>query len=178
MTDRKAISKKTRFEIFKRDLFTCQYCGATPPSAILHIDHIHPVAKGGKNGRENLITACQTCNLGKGATTLDAAPQGLAERAEEVKEREAQLAGYYEIFEAKRERIEDEAWRVAEILSPGCTKRGFQTSNLTSIKQFLGKLPFHTVLEAAEIAAAKATLPIQRFKYFCGVSWAMIREGK
>lgn len=44
---RKAISKKTRFEVFKRDRFTCQYCGATPPGVLLHIDHIHPVAEGG-----------------------------------------------------------------------------------------------------------------------------------
>lgn len=44
---RKAISKKTRFDVFKRDGFTCQYCGAHPPEVVLHIDHIIAVAEGG-----------------------------------------------------------------------------------------------------------------------------------
>jgi len=53
---RKAISKKMRFEILKRDSFTCQYCGKTPPEAILEIDHIDPVAEGGSNEILNLVT--------------------------------------------------------------------------------------------------------------------------
>ena len=34
MAERKPISKKTRFEIFKRDGFSCRYCGAHPPEAV------------------------------------------------------------------------------------------------------------------------------------------------
>ena len=49
MGDRKDISKKTRFEIFKRDSFTCQYCGRKAPDVLLVIDHIEPVSKGGTN---------------------------------------------------------------------------------------------------------------------------------
>ena len=59
-----------RFEVFKRDKFTCQYCGRTVPEVILHVDHIKPVAKGGKNDIMNLITSCSDCNLGKGAREL------------------------------------------------------------------------------------------------------------
>lgn len=62
---RKAITKKLRFEVFKRDNFTCQYCGAKAPDAILEVDHIEPVAKGGKNDILNLITSCRECNSGK-----------------------------------------------------------------------------------------------------------------
>jgi len=36
-----AISKRDRFEVFKRDKFTCQYCGKAAPDVVLHIDHIH-----------------------------------------------------------------------------------------------------------------------------------------
>lgn len=68
---RKAIGKKTRFEVFKRDKFSCQYCGAKAPDATLVIDHINPVAKGGDNEILNLITSCDGCNSGKGARTLD-----------------------------------------------------------------------------------------------------------
>lgn len=62
---RKSTGKRLRFEIFKRDGFTCQYCGAQPPDVVLVIDHIHPVAAGGSNEQVNLITACEPCNQGK-----------------------------------------------------------------------------------------------------------------
>ncbi len=65
MQKRKSISKKTRFEVFKRDSFTCQYCGAKAPDAILEIDHLNPVKHGGDNDLLNLITSCFVCNRGK-----------------------------------------------------------------------------------------------------------------
>lgn len=71
---RKSLSKKTRFEIFKRDNFTCQYCGKQPPDVILVVDHIEPVAEGGDNDTLNLITSCEECNQGKGARRLDNVP--------------------------------------------------------------------------------------------------------
>ena len=70
MSERKGISKKLRFEVFKRDSFTCQYCGASAPDVILHVDHIKPLAEGGTDDIFNLITACSSCNLGKGKTEL------------------------------------------------------------------------------------------------------------
>lgn len=68
---RKSISKKNRFEVFKRDSFTCQYCGASAPDVLLEVDHINPVASGGTNDILNLITSCRDCNSGKGARELD-----------------------------------------------------------------------------------------------------------
>lgn len=62
---RKGLSKSTRFEVFKRDKFTCKYCGAKAPDVIVEVDHIVPVAKGGKNNMLNLVTACKACNGGK-----------------------------------------------------------------------------------------------------------------
>jgi len=62
---RKSIPKSIRFEVFKRDLFTCQYCGKKAPDVILEIDHIVPVSKGGDNSIENLVSACKDCNSGK-----------------------------------------------------------------------------------------------------------------
>ena len=90
---RKAISKKTRFEVFKRDSFTCQYCGCAAPDVILHIDHINPVAGGGDNDILNLVTSCLDCNLGKGARTLDDKSSIAKQRAqlEELNRRREQL---------------------------------------------------------------------------------------
>lgn len=65
MSERKPISKRMRFDVLKRDAFTCQYCGKMPPDTTLHIDHIKPVSKGGKNTLINLVTSCIDCNLGK-----------------------------------------------------------------------------------------------------------------
>ena len=70
-TDRKAISKALRFDVFKRDSFKCQYCGAAAPEFVLHVDHIVPVAKRGTNDITNLITSCLACNLGKTDKMLD-----------------------------------------------------------------------------------------------------------
>ncbi len=65
MAKRKGISAKLRFEIFKRDSFTCQYCGRMAPDVLLEVDHIQPVSKGGTNDIVNLVTACRECNRGK-----------------------------------------------------------------------------------------------------------------
>lgn len=67
---RTSLTKKLRFEVFKRDSFRCQYCGAAAPDVLLEVDHIHPVAEGGTNEILNLLTACQPCNAGKGKRTL------------------------------------------------------------------------------------------------------------
>jgi hypothetical protein len=65
-TKRDIIPQGVRFDVLRRDEFTCQYCGRTSPSVILEIDHVVPVASGGTDNQENLITACFDCNRGKG----------------------------------------------------------------------------------------------------------------
>lgn len=60
-----SISKRLRFEIFKRDGFTCQYCGTRPPDVVLEVDHIDPKSNGGGNDPINLLTSCFDCNRGK-----------------------------------------------------------------------------------------------------------------
>ena len=67
---RKSIRKGLRFEILNRDNFTCRYCGAKAPDVSLELDHVVPVSKGGKNNKENLVTSCWGCNIGKGAKEL------------------------------------------------------------------------------------------------------------
>lgn len=68
---RKSTGKRLRFEVFKRDHFTCQYCGAQPPEIVLVPDHITPVAAGGETTIENLITSCEPCNQGKADRLLE-----------------------------------------------------------------------------------------------------------
>lgn len=90
---RKALSQKTRFEVFKRDSFTCQYCGATAPTIALQVDHIEPVAKGGSNEIINLITSCFSCNSGKGDRALsdESVAKKQIQQLKELNERKEQL---------------------------------------------------------------------------------------
>jgi hypothetical protein len=64
---RAIIPQGVRFDVFRRDNFTCVYCGASSPDVVLECDHKVPVAKGGKDDQENLVTACFDCNRGKSA---------------------------------------------------------------------------------------------------------------
>lgn len=69
---RQSTGKRLRFEVFKRDYFTCRYCGAQPPSVVLVLDHALPVAAGGTTTIDNLVTACEPCNQGKADRPLGA----------------------------------------------------------------------------------------------------------
>lgn len=66
-----AVSKRLRFEIFRRDNHTCRYCGASAPDVTLEPDHVVPVTLGGTDEPSNLVTACQDCNSGKTSTSPD-----------------------------------------------------------------------------------------------------------
>jgi len=63
---RQPIKPGVRFQVFKRDNYACQMCGATAADgAKLEIDHVVPVSKGGQNNEENLQVLCRDCNIGK-----------------------------------------------------------------------------------------------------------------
>ena len=70
-TSRVPIAAGLRFAVLRRDGFRCAYCGRGEGEGVqLHIDHLVPVARGGKNELENLVTSCAPCNLGKSASDL------------------------------------------------------------------------------------------------------------
>jgi len=56
----------TRFNVFLRDRFSCQYCGRPFPSQDLTFDHVVPRSRGGTTVWTNVVTACGGCNLLKG----------------------------------------------------------------------------------------------------------------
>ncbi len=99
---RQSISKKLRFEVFKRDAFTCQYCGQKAPDVVLNCDHVKPVIDGGENDILNLITSCFGCNSGKGARSLSEQAV-LSKQVDQLAE-----------LQARREQKEDTTHRVAE----------------------------------------------------------------
>lgn len=64
-----AVSKRTRFEVLKRDNHTCRYCRSVDNP--LTVDHVIPVALGGSDSPDNLVAACRDCNAGKASTSPD-----------------------------------------------------------------------------------------------------------
>jgi hypothetical protein len=176
---RPGIGKRARFDVFKRDGFACKYCGAAPPEALLEIDHVIPVCDGGTNDEANLITACFECNRGKAGISLSVIPKSLAEKAAEIEEREQQVAAYRETVEKKLDRVENDAWIVADIIKPGCFEGGISRDWFRGIKVFNENLPIDFVLNAAEIAAGRFPYSERQcFLYFCGICWRKIKEDR
>lgn len=66
-----SVPKRLRFEILRRDNFTCRYCGASAPDVHLTVDHVLPVALGGGDEATNLVAACRDCNAGKSSINPD-----------------------------------------------------------------------------------------------------------
>jgi len=60
----------SRRNLYRRDRFTCQYCGATPGSEELTIEHIVPKSRGGRTSWNNCALACVECNKRKANRTL------------------------------------------------------------------------------------------------------------
>lgn len=116
---RKPLSQKIRFEVFKRDMFTCQYCGGKAPDTILEVDHIVPVAKNGDNSLENLVTACKECNRGKRDKKLDDVSEVEKSRRqiEEMQERNNMIEMIFKWKESVRESRDNEVGKLNTIFS-------------------------------------------------------------
>ncbi len=60
----------TRFNVFLRDEWSCQYCSKPSKTHDLTFDHVTPRSKGGRTHWENIVAACQPCNTRKGNQLL------------------------------------------------------------------------------------------------------------
>jgi hypothetical protein len=150
---RKPISQKVRFEVFKRDKFTCQYCGARAPDAVLHCDHINPVAEGGTNDILNLITACADCNGGKGARLLsdDAAVRKQVDALADLEERRQQI----EMMLAWRDDLQSQRQDTIDALHERITERGgyvLNESGLADLRRWAKRFTVAELLRAIDEA--------------------------
>lgn len=173
-----SISRKLRFEIFKRDNFTCGYCGQQPPEVILEIDHILPVSKGGDDDINNLLTSCFDCNRGKTNIKLDQITPQIKENLEVLKIKEEQIKEYRKYVKNYRKRITREINEVEKIFVNYFENYGLTDRFKISIKQFLKHLPIDVVLDNMDSACCKFDDPGRAIKYFCGICWNNIRGVK
>lgn len=152
---RKTIGKKLRFEVFKRDNFTCQYCGAKAPDVILHVDHISPVSKGGDNDILNLVTSCQDCNLGKGAREISDDSELAKQRAqlEELNERREQLEAMMSWREGLRDLDQELLTSVENIWNEVVHPFTANETGRAGLRKLLRKFGFETLVSAIDKAA-------------------------
>lgn len=69
--DKNKHAKFCRENVFIRDDYTCQYCGAYGDNIELTFDHVTPRCKGGQTNWNNIVTACEKCNRKKADKTLN-----------------------------------------------------------------------------------------------------------
>lgn len=184
MTQRKTIRPSVRFEVFKRDAFTCQYCGRTPPTVVLEVDHVIAVVGGGTNDLENLMSACRDCNAGKGARPLDAIPAGGLERLDARREAAEQVRQYNAFLLDQRDLETATTERVGAYWYRRISRRSnllFGAAREGSIRVFLGRLPEAEILDAIDRAMSRIPPGSKdrdepTWRYFCGICWTKIRE--
>lgn len=83
----------TRFNVFLRDCFACQYCRDAFPAQDLTFDHVIPRSQGGRTTWQNVVASCGPCNLRKGGRTPKQAGVPLIRRPEEPSTWELQENG-------------------------------------------------------------------------------------
>lgn len=176
-----AVSKRTRYEVLKRDNHTCRYCGATAPEAKLTVDHVTPVALGGGDDPSNLVAACRDCNYGKASTSPDAAL--VADVSQRAVEFGKAIADYNRAQLSDRKKRDayvrrfEKAWGVwwfgqdrEPLPKPADWK--------PTIWQFYGLgLPIAELEDAVTVAASNQMVAVDKtFRYMCGVCWNKINR--
>lgn len=180
-----AVSKRTRYEVLKRDNHTCRYCGASAPDVKLTVDHVTPVALGGSDAPDNLVAACRDCNAGKASTSPDAPL--VADVEQKAMEWGAAITRFNQIRSQERQ-MRDEyvydfehkwhSWRWG--------KHGDNDGEVfprppdwrSTIWQFYGVgLPIEELEDAVEIACGHRNVPIDNaWRYMCGVVWRKVEQ--
>lgn len=180
-----SVGVRKRFEVFKRDCFTCQYCGRTPPAVILHCDHIIPVSDSGGDEETNLLTSCQDCNLGKSNISLGQVVQPIADRMAEATEKRQQIEAFNRFLSEEREREDEEIDGIGfywfnQFCKPGDEdKYTFSNHRKSSIRNFLRKMTSMQIRDAADIAHSRQPPRVNEdrtWRYFCGICWKRIGE--
>lgn len=175
---RKPVGKTLRFAVFKRDKFTCRYCGRNADTVVLEPDHIIPVSRGGTNEFDNLITSCFDCNRGKGSRPLDSPAPTESDRLMLAQERREMMAAAKLAKEAAEARAEFRQ----EICNFWCESNGTDSINkavLSGLCNLASAYGVDRVYGWIQIAADK--LPGKRddmkARYIYGIRRNQVAEG-
>ncbi|SLC65388.1 HNH endonuclease, putative [Mycobacteroides abscessus subsp. massiliense] len=164
-----AVTKRLRYEVLRRDNYSCRYCGRSAPEVKLTVDHVVPVALGGSDEPSNLVAACADAPLvddvASDALRWSRAIALAAEHAAEQRKESEELYARFEkhwnnwTYQYKGERCtidKPASWRqtVAQFLDAGL--------DITQLCE---------LIDVAMESNAK-----DDWRYFCGCCWSRVRE--
>lgn len=178
------VPKRTRYEVLRRDQYTCRYCGAKAPDVRLNVDAVVPEVLGGNHkDPANLVTACEACNNGKSSShpdaplvsevADDAVRWGLAMRAAADR-----MLADLDSRQGDREQFREwwNEWGAGE-------GREWESYPIdpdwkTSVDQLLAAgLPLPILKTCIDIAMRRKKVAGDRkFRYMCGVAWQKVQE--
>jgi hypothetical protein len=181
-----AVSKRTRYEVLRRDNYTCRYCGTSvADGAVLTVDHVVPTTLGGSDDPTNLVAACRDCNAGKASTSPDA--ELVADVAQDALRWAAAIKLAAHNAEARGS--EERAYKAAffdDLRSyfpdkPEAWKRLLPDDWELSIITFYRRgLPAATLSRALETTMTRARARMVSeagfFRYLCGICWKTLKE--
>lgn len=177
-----AVTKRTRYEVLKRDNHTCRYCGGSAPDVVLTVDHVTPKALGGPDTPDNLVAACKDCNAGKSSTSPG--DPLVVDVAQKALEWGAAIARYNELQLADRKKRDAyvrrfskawDAWRYGKDRDKTIPK---PADWKVTVWQFYGLgLPIGELEDAVQISASNQLVDVDRtFRYMCGVLWNKVER--
>jgi len=149
------LTKTIRFEVFKRDKFTCHYCGRKAPDVVLHVDHIEPVSKGGTDDIVNLITSCFDCNLGKSNKKLsdNTVIEKQRKQLELLQERREQIELMFQ-WKKSLSKLDDETVEMLKDYADAKIQPfSINDNGKTIISTLLRKYGVNEVLDAIDVSA-------------------------
>lgn len=169
-----AISKRTRYEVLRRDSYTCRYCRSTDNP--LAVDHVTPVSLGGTDAPENLVACCRDCNAGKSSSSPD------ADTVTDVSEDAVRWAAAMQEAAREREttRGEDMEWlgEFYDYWNAATAHANLPADWDTTVRKFRASgVSIGEMEDAANLALARIS-PYSKnhFRYFCGICWNIVRE--
>lgn len=178
-----AVSRRLRYEVLRRDNFTCRYCGATASDVKLTVDHVNPSTLGGEDKPENLVTACAACNGGKSSVppeagvVADVATDALRWSSAIRSAADTMLADLGRRHEVHAEF--DAAWLNWGV-GPEDDRKSVPRPDgwERSVDSFIAAgLPMPVLVDCIGKAMANKKLHVDAvFRYMCGIAWKKVAE--
>jgi HNH endonuclease len=177
-------SKRLRYEVFRRDNYTCRYCGAKPPEVKLVPDHVVPKALGGsETDPANFVAACEACNSGKTSTSPDAplvadVAEDALKWATAIKRAQAAMVADIEARAADRAQFQEwwDGWGYGTDADRKLIPKdpGWQVT----VDQFItAGLSLPVLRDCIELAMTRRKVQDEnKFKYMCGIAWSKVTE--
>lgn len=166
------VSKRLRYEVLRRDNYTCRYCGAQAPNVAITVDHVIPESLGGSDSPENLVAACSDCNSGKTSSMPDAPL--VAAVAEDAARWVAAMRQAVE-----ENRMNDNSAVYSAVVGAWTSfrrQREIPGDYRETIDYYLnGGLPAADIVAMARVADSKSHVD-DRWAYFCGCCRNRLRQ--